>query len=313
MTDQPSTAATGGQPAAADWPLLRLDLPAAPADADETAGRLVQAAVDTGALGAWHEPGVLVICLPRTPDPVAQAATLAAIERALAIEAAALGGAFAPPRADTLQDAPWATAWKDRFHPLPVGRRLLIRPDWEIGQPTPAPWADRLTLWIRPGLGFGTGHHETTRMALCALEETLTPGDDALDFGTGSAVLAIASVRLGAGRVCAADKDPQALVNARENLELNDLSARVELLEASVPGAFDGTFSLMVCNMLPQFALPLLPDLARRLRGKQSRLIYTGYLADQVNEVDRVLGQSGLRPVHRRIEGEWGGVIAVPA
>jgi ribosomal protein L11 methyltransferase len=288
--------------------LLRLALPDSAVADDEATPRLTQAAVDAGALGGWIDVGRLVLCLPRGSDDGAVAAILDAV----AGETAALGWPAIVPERSTLEDAPWATAWKARFVTLPVGQRLLIRPDWELGEPNPEGWGDRLAIWIRPGLGFGTGHHETTRLALTVLEETLVEGDTVLDYGTGSGVLALAAVRLGAGRVCAVDHDPQALVNTRENLGINGLSERIEVLLADRPTATTGSFSLIVCNVLPQYALPLMRELAERLGSANPRLIYSGYLADQRNEIIGCLSQAGLWPVEERSDGEWGCTLAEP-
>jgi ribosomal protein L11 methyltransferase len=290
--------------AAHDWPLLRLPIP--PAADDEQTVQLTQTAVEAGALGAAHEGPSLVIYLPRPIDE----ARLLAVRQAVAAQADALGWPPVHFEAGTLADAPWATMWKADFKTLPIGRRLLVRPDWEQGSDPPAPWSDRLTLWIQPGQGFGTGRHETTRLALLMLEEYLAPGDAVLDFGSGSGVLALAAWRLGAGRVTAVECDPDANINARDNIAINGAEGTIALVESADPADAPGPYDLIVCNILPQHALPRLAALAKSLAGQNPRLIYTGFLADQIPEVEAALNRAGLKPVKQQTEGEWCGFAA---
>jgi ribosomal protein L11 methyltransferase len=292
---------TDEAPQETDWPYLVL---AMPADADpEAAARLTQAALDAGALGGEEAPGELRLYLPREATPE----ILREVDAALRAEADALGmGDGLAWRAGHLADAPWATAWREYFQSTPVGQRMLVRPDWEQGTPTPQAWAGRETIWLRPGLGFGTGRHETTRLAMEMVEAYMAPGLRVLDFGSGSGVLSLAAVRLGAGEVWAIERDPQANENAVDNLEINQCADRIRLLETDTPSAAEGTFDLIVCNVLPQFALPQMAGLAARLRSNASTLIYSGFLADQSEEIERALAQSGLVIVEARSLAEWG-------
>lgn len=292
------------EPAGADWPYLWIEL-TAPIP-DEASGQLSQASVDAGALGATVEAGRFTIYLPQAISPVA----IEAIRQALERETAALGWKPTAWRAASLPDAPWATAWADGFKTFPIGHRLLVRPCWEHGEPPPAEWADRLAIWLEPGQGFGTGHHETTQLTLEALERLVRPGDRVLDFGSGSGVLSIAAARLGADGILAVEHDPQANGNARHNFALNEVSGRIDLRETDRIAPDWGAFRLIVCNMLPQHALGHLAGLSARLDGMQARLIYSGYLADEYDEVQRALRSAGLRPLDRRAKGEWGVLTA---
>src|SRR5712664_2957548 len=121
-----------------------------------------------------------------------------------------------------LLDEAWASAWQQSFPAREVGRRLLVLPPW-IEAPSRADGADRMTVIIEPGRAFGTGHHGTTEGCLVLIEEALaaTPGTAALDIGTGTGILAIAALKLGAPTVLAIDVDPDAVgasqVNAGRN------------------------------------------------------------------------------------------------
>ena len=287
-----------------DWPLLRVSVPQ---DADlEQTGRLTQAAVDAGALGALSEPGHLLIYLPRE----AEDNLLQAIGQVIGEEAEAMGWNPLDWRREAVADQPWATAWRANFKSLALGRRLLVRPEWERGQPAPTQETDKLTIWLQPGFGFGTGRHETTQLALEMLENHLAPGAAVLDFGSGSGLLAIAAIRLGAGAVIAIELDPQANYNARENFALNDVADRIRLYETSRPAEVPGNEDLIVCNMLPHEALPHMHELARRLADDQSVLIYSGFLADQKSEVEQAFHVAGMEMHGFARLNEWGAVFA---
>lgn len=287
------------------WPYLRLTLPEA-ADSEQL-GTVVQAAADAGALGGSSEVGDLLLYLPQEADE----ALLQTIRQAVASEAEALGWTPLTWKLEALADQPWATAWKKDFITMPVGHRLLVRPDWEVQAPAPPEWSNRLTIWLRPGFGFGTGRHETTRLALEMLESHLEEGTRVLDFGSGSGILSIAAVRLGACSVTAIEFDPDANQNARENFDLNHSHARIYLHEANHPGAIPGSFDLIICNMLPQNALQHFEALAMRLEGRQSVFIYSGFLVDQKLEIETALAQVGLMTQGFAQLNEWGAVVAV--
>ena len=119
-----------------------------------------------------------------------------------------------------LAEEDWAEAWKQQYHLLRVGRRIVIVPAWEAYAPAPG----EVVIRLEPGMAFGTGLHPTTRLCLEALEAHLAPGCTVLDVGTGSGVLAIAAAKLGARSVLALDADPVAVSVARENVALNGVA-----------------------------------------------------------------------------------------
>lgn len=295
------------------WPLLRVTLPPG-VDEDQAAG-LTQAAADEGALGGQTGAGQLLLYLPREGAPAIALRVRAALEA----EAVRLGCGALEVAGETLPDAPWATAWKADFVALPVGERLLVRPDWEYGTAIRADWQTREVIYIRPGGGFGTARHETTRLALELLEKWVRSGTRVFDFGAGSGILAIAAARLGAERVVAVEHDPEAIINARVNIELNGLQERIELLTADAPPPAGEPFNLIVCNMLPHEARPHFAVLAGLLAGANpqaprlstgpepnSSLIYSGLLADQKEEIESVLATHGLHPREWAEAAEWG-------
>lgn len=285
------------------WPYLRLALPEG-VDL-ELAGLLSQSAVDAGALGAMLEGRSLLLYLPKN----ATEAQIQAVLQAAVGEAEALGWAPLPLDVDSLADQPWATAWKIDFKDLPIGRGLLIRPDWELGEPAAPEHHDRITIWVRPGFGFGTGRHETTRLALGLLESHIETGTRVLDFGSGSGILSIAACKLGASSVTAIEMDPDANENALENCELNGVSARVYLKVGDTPTPEMGQFGMVVANMLPHEALPRLQALAAALDPDQGTIIYSGFLLEQQHEIEAAFAQAGLVIHSFAQESEWGALV----
>lgn len=197
---------------------------------------------------------------------------LAAIRRAMAAAGMLARPARTPARR-LIEDPGWATAWMDRFEPLPVGRRLLVVPPWARDVAT-----RRLRLIINPGQAFGTGHHATTYGALATIEKLCAARhfEQALDVGTGSGVLAIAMRLLGVGRVRAIDIDALALDNARENAALNSLGDKIDF--ATTPLArLRRRFDLITANILSSTLIAMAGALTRLL-ARGGRLVLGGIL-----------------------------------
>lgn len=202
-------------------------------------------------------------------------------------------------------DQDWMQKWKEGFEPVNVGSRLVIAPSWKL----PEINNDRVVIEIDPGMAFGTGTHETTRMCLEAIEE-FWKGGRMLDVGTGTGILAIAAARLVPGsRVTAIDIDPQAVAVARENAEINKVSALIEITEG-VPRDFTGrNFDMVVANLTAEVIIDLIDDLAACLK-ESGTLILSGVLVELQTDVEQSIGQSGLTIIKRRVMGEWCSLVA---
>jgi ribosomal protein L11 methyltransferase len=158
-------------------------------------------------------------------------------------------------------------------------------------------------------MAFGTGHHETTRLALQMLAQALRAGDRVLDVGTGSGILSLVATRLGAGAVTGVDTDPLAVENACENLALNRLEGRVKFYRGAV-SEVDGLFDLVVANIIRSVLVPMLPALKARLRGS-GRLILGGVLDREETAFLGAVEAAGLAVEEVRHDGEWVGILAV--
>jgi ribosomal protein L11 methyltransferase len=223
-----------------------------------------------------------------------------------------------------LAETDWAEAWKEHYHLLRFGRRLVVVPAWEEHDPAPG----EVTLRLEPGMAFGTGLHPTTRLCLEAIDRHLRPGSAVLDVGTGSGILAIAAARLGAGSVLALDADPQAVTVAGENVALNGVAAQVTVQHGTLPGGAvdgqlpfyfapegslallaEGEFDLLLVNILAPVIVGMAPALAARL-APGGRLVVAGLIDSQERQVAEALEAHHLQIVGRSDEKDWVCLIA---
>ncbi|HYG82390.1 MAG TPA: 50S ribosomal protein L11 methyltransferase [Pyrinomonadaceae bacterium] len=199
-------------------------------------------------------------------------------------------------------DRDWLGEWKRSWQPTRVGRRFIVAPPWsEV-----ADEEGRIVLRIEPGMAFGTGTHETTRLCLGAIEKYFS-GESFLDVGTGTGILAIAAARLNPrSRVEACDTDAEAVEIARENAVLNGVAGRVNFRVGTVDEA-TASADLVCANLTADVIAALLPALIGATCG---RLILSGILdwqAEAVIERLRELGVTGHLEIVN--DGEWVAII----
>lgn len=229
-------------------------------------------------------------------------------ERLHALDAAfATLGLHPELRTRTVHEQEWADAWKEHFHVERVGRRLVIRPSWRPYTPQP----DDVVIDLDPGMAFGTGQHPTTRTCLELLEERVTPGAVVLDVGTGSGILAVAAVKLGAARCLALDVDAQAVRVARENAARNGVADQVQVVEGTLPIALAPrqAFDLALANITAAAVAALAPALTAALRPGGT-LIGSGIVAGRLDEVLEALRAAGFVIREVRAVGDWRTVVA---
>ena len=275
----------------------------------ETSEGLTNFLWELGALGVVEEESP--VSRPRLraffPDSASSAELKASVET-YAGGLRALGFPTAPGALEItpLLEEAWASAWRQSFPPRAVGRRLWVKPPWETAE---AP--GRVAVVIEPGRAFGTGHHGSTEGCLVLLDEAIaeTRFDRVLDIGTGTGILAVAAVRLGAGLVVALDVDPDAVAAARVNASHNGCAGRIELLMAG-PESLRGVppFPLVLANLLAHTHLALAPHY-RRLAAPGGALILGGILEHEDEDVIAALETAGFGLLRRHVIEGWSSLV----
>lgn len=209
-----------------------------------------------------------------------------------------------------LADQDWAEAWKAHYTPFRVGERLWIRPSWMALEEEPA--ADDVVLTLDPGMAFGTGLHPTTQMCLQALERLMSPGMRVLDVGTGSGILAIAALRLGAASALAVDNDPQAVIATGENAVINGVGEQLTVREGTLSSVGErGGWNLVLVNILaPVIVSMLQKDGLVDYAGMSGRLLLSGIVEEQAPAVREALVAAGGIVVDEMRIRDWVTLVA---
>jgi len=198
-----------------------------------------------------------------------------------------------------VQDEDWAENWKKYYKPQRVGKRLVIRPVWEEYEERPGD----LVISMDPGMAFGTGTHETTRLCMEMIERHFK-GGRALDIGTGSGILAIALAKLGAKEVTAVDIDPIAVKAAGENAARNGLADTIHVVEGDLARDIGGRFDFICANILADIIISLSPAVPLLL-APGGAFLASGIIKDREQDVLGALAGLGFALMARREEGEW--------
>jgi len=225
-------------------------------------------------------------------------------------KAVLLQGIDAPISVAHLRDEDWATGWQKYYHPMAVGERLYIVPEWERETAVPS---GRTAIYLNPGLTFGTGSHASTQMCLSLLEGRIQPGDRVLDLGCGSGILSLAALNLGAAEAIGVDIDPKAVDVAYENAALNGISRTRYLVRAGdvcsdaplVDELFSaGPYDMVLANIVADVILSL-SALAGRFLKSDGVFLCSGIIDTRAAEVEAALQRHGFRMVERRQQDGW--------
>ena len=205
----------------------------------------------------------------------------------------------------------WSEAWKKNYRPITIGSKLVIVPAW-----MEMPSTTRVPIKIDPGMAFGTGTHPTTQLCLEILEAQFRKNPEAIrdwdviDIGCGTAILAIAALKLGARRALGVDIDEDAIKAAAENARTNGVLDRLELGLGSLSEIRAGAFSyqqsnIVFANILAPVIIHLLDEGLSHLLASPGNLVISGILDEQVAEVDDAAREHNLCVVERRQIGDW--------
>lgn len=206
-----------------------------------------------------------------------------------------------------VKEEEWSTAWKDYYHPTPIGKRLVVCPTWEEY----TPGEGELVMRLDPGMAFGTGTHHTTRLCAGMLEEAVTPGCRLLDMGTGSGILSIAALLLGAKEAVGVDIDPVAVRTAGENAALNGFGPERftavcgELVhDKKLADRIGGGFDLIAANIVADVIIAVAPTFPRHLRPGGT-VICSGIILPRKDEVIAALEGQGLTVIEEQEKDGW--------
>ncbi len=213
-----------------------------------------------------------------------------------------VGNAFGSLLLDTrtVNDQAWTDIWKKYFKPFHASDRLVIKPTWEDFTPAPGD----IIIEIDPGMAFGSGTHETTSMCLSLLEEVITGGEEIIDVGTGSGILAIGGALLGAGHVLAIDIDPDAVQVARENVKLNHVDHLVSVQQGNLLDRVSDTCDICVANIISDVIIAFAAPLLNHIRPG-GLFITSGIVTLRSEEVAKALTDAGYEILRHVQKGEW--------
>ena len=255
--------------------------------------------IDETLLAQSRESSIIHIYLPPEANPAETLDYLTGQLKASDIPHAVASSA--------VREEEWATAWKNYYHPTRIGRRLTVCPTWEDYTPD----REELVIRLDPGMAFGTGTHHTTRLCCRILEDVVRPGDRVLDMGTGSGILSIAALMLGAQQAVGVDIDPVAVRTAGENAALNGYQ---EPIFTALAGDLVGDpalsqkvgngYDVIAANIVADIIIALAPAFPQRLK-KGGHVVASGVILPRKAEVLAALEKAGLAVLRVEEQEGW--------
>lgn len=198
----------------------------------------------------------------------------------------------------------WENNWKKYYKPIKVGEKIVIKPIWEEYNKNPG----EIIVELDPGMAFGTGSHETTRMCIKALERHVNEDSTVFDIGTGSGILSISAAKLGAKKTIGVDLDPVAVDSAKQNVSYNDLD-NIEILYGDLMEVVDGKASIVIANIMADIIM-FLTEQVKAFIVDGGYFISSGIILSKKDEVINKLTECGFKIEEINIEGEWVCIVA---
>jgi len=198
----------------------------------------------------------------------------------------------------------WENNWKKYYKPTKIGNKIVVKPIWEDYEAQ----GEEVIVELDPGMAFGTGTHETTRMCVEALEKYVTPNSTVFDIGTGSGILAIVAAKLNAQKAIGVDLDPVAVDSAKQNVEYNKIS-NIEILHGNLMEVVDGKAEIVVANIIADVIMFLAEDVKKFIKP-EGYFISSGIIKDRRADVENKLVQCGFKIEEVNVQGEWVCIVA---
>lgn len=198
----------------------------------------------------------------------------------------------------------WENNWKKYYKPTKIGDRVVVKPIWENYEAKD----EEIIVELDPGMAFGTGTHETTRMCIKALEKYVKPESTVFDIGTGSGILAITAAKLKAKEVIGVDLDPVAVKSASENVKYNYID-NIKILHGNLMEVVEGKADIVVANIIADIII-FLVDGVKDFISTGGRFISSGIIKDRKDDVVRKLEESGFVVEEVNVDGEWVCIVA---
>lgn len=201
----------------------------------------------------------------------------------------------------------WESAWKQYYKPIRIGERLVVVPMWEAYEQKPSD----VIIRMDPGMAFGTGTHETTRLCMRQLEKHLRPGEKVLDIGTGSGILAITAAKLGAQSVASYDIDPVSVRVAKENIAENGVSSKITCAQSDLLASVSplpGGYDFVCANIVADILLRLVKNVGSFLHPG-SKIALSGIIERQYEEVKNAYLAAGFTVCDEERENDWCAIL----
>lgn len=198
----------------------------------------------------------------------------------------------------------WENNWKKYYKPTKVGNKIVVKPIWEEYSKKD----DEIILELDPGMAFGTGTHETTRMCIKALEKYVKEDSTVFDIGTGSGILSIAAAKLNAKKVIGVDLDPVAVDSANQNVGFNKLN-NIEILHGNLMEVVKGKADIVIANIIADIIMFLTKDVKNFIK-EDGYFISSGIILDRKDDVVKCLEENGFTIEELNIDGEWCCIVA---
>lgn len=197
-------------------------------------------------------------------------------------------------------DSEWKDNWKKHYKTFSISKRVVIKPTWEDYTPT----ADQIVIELEPGMAFGTGTHETTRMCAQLLDDLVKGQEKVLDLGCGTGILGIIAAKLGAADVIGVDIDDAACKTAEENARNNQVDTVVRVRQGELHHIPVEPYNVIIINIIADVILDVLPKL-KQYCSRQTSILLSGIIRDRKQEVLEAVEQEGYKLVQMLDQGEW--------